>query len=260
MNELQLVVFLVFGIFITPILNTIAIQWDNRLSPAYPPTYCTSGTHLASRWSIMTIPAILSQTRRQCSTCGNGTWWRYAIAEPITGLLFVYSAYYFGFTPELIVSLVFISVLVIIVQTDLTAMIIPNKVVFPAVALMLVFRLFIHPMSIGTYLWGAIAGSGALLLIGLLSGWMFKKESVGGGDIKLYVFIGLVLGVKLTLLSLFLASIAGLIGGVALLLAGRYAKGMTIPFGPYIAVGSVAAYWWGEPLVQSYLRFAGFAG
>lgn len=139
-------------------------------------------------------------------------------------------------------------------------MIIPNKVVYPAVIGMLLLRIFIHPLPLSHYLWGAVAASGALLLIGLIAGWLLKKESVGGGDIKLYVFIGLVLGVKLTLLSLFVASVAGLIGGAILLVLGKYTKGMTIPFGPYIAIGAVISYWWGSSWVDAYLKMAGFIG
>lgn len=245
------------GLLLGGVCNAIAIHWDTRLKPGYPPSYCTYG-HRSSRWAVAPILNLFTSSHRQCPSCGNRTWWRYAAAEPIAGLLFAYSAYLYGFSAELAVSLLFVAVLVIIVQTDITAKIIPNKVVFPAVIGMAVIRLFVHPMPLSHYFLGAVAGSGALLTIGLVAGWLLKKEGMGGGDIKLYVFIGLVLGVKLTLLSLFTASVAGLIGGFMMMAAGKHSRGMTIPFGPFIAIGAIASYWWGDGWTNAYLRLSGF--
>lgn len=116
------------------------------------------------------------------------TWWRYAAAEPITALLFAYSAYHYGMQLELIASLFLISILVIIVQTDITDMIIPNVVVAWGVVGAVIIRLFIHPLPIWDYLIGAVAGSGALLAIGLLAGYLLKKEAMGG-EILSYTFL-----------------------------------------------------------------------
>ncbi|MBH5318230.1 prepilin peptidase [Paenibacillus sp. GSMTC-2017] len=253
MTILYLLAFFMTGLLLGGVLNAVASRWDTRLLTYYPPSYCvqSAGSH-RHRGSIIPMLAILSKKNR-CSTCGNRTWWRYAIAEPITALLFAYSAYHVGMQPELIASLFLISILVIIVQTDLTDMIIPNVVVAWGIGGAVIIRLFIHPLPIWDYLIAAFAGSGALLAIGLLAGWLVKKEAMGGGDIKLYLFIGLILGTKLTLLSLFLSSVIGLVGGIALIVAGKRTSGTTIPFGPYIAIGALCAYWWGDGLVEWYI-------
>ncbi|MFD0586644.1 prepilin peptidase [Paenibacillus sp. GCM10027627] len=249
----------VLGLLLAPILNSIAMHWDSRFKPAIPLSYCTS-SHGANRYlSFIPFISFFSKSKN-CPTCGNATWWRYGAAEPITALLFAYSAYWIGTELELIAALLLISVLAVIVQTDLTCQIIPNKVVFPAIACAMVVRLFIHPLPLWQYGAGALAGSGALLLIGLLAGKLLKKEAMGGGDIKLYVFIGLILGAKLTLFSLFAASVFGLLGGVITIFAGKYSKGNTIPFGPYIAAGALASYWWGDLALEAYLSFAGLSG
>ncbi|GKU79901.1 A24 family peptidase [Paenibacillus sp. L3-i20] len=241
------------GLLLGGVLNRIAIKWDSRLLSHFPPIYCVSGKSVNKKHRAGWLPIIAVFSKKRCSSCGNLTWWRYAAAEPITALLFAYSAYHYGMQLELIASLFLISILVIIVQTDITDMIIPNVVVAWGVVGAVIIRLFIHPLPIWDYLIGAVAGSGALLAIGLLAGYLLKKEAMGGGDIKLYVFIGLILGTKLTLLSLFLSSVIGLIGGILLMALGRHAKGTTIPFGPYIAVGALCAYWWGDRLIGWYI-------
>ncbi len=179
--------------------------------------------------------------------------WLNATGSILTALLFAYSAHKIGPQPELLAVLFFICILAIIVQTDLASMIIPNKVVAAGVAGALLIRAFVHPLPLWNYGVAAFVGSGALLAIGILGEKLLKKETMGGGDIKLYVFIGLILGIKLTLLSLFLASLFGLIGGLALMAASAHARGKVIPFGPYIAAGALAAYFWGDGWIAWYL-------
>ncbi|GGG23510.1 prepilin peptidase [Paenibacillus abyssi] len=182
---------------------------------------------------------------------------RPVLASPLMGLatalLFGLAAFQLGMQKELAAALFFISILIIVVQTDLSELIIPNKVVLIGVAGAILLRLWSHPLPLWNYGIAAIAGSGFLLLIGIAGGKLLKKEAMGGGDIKLYVFIGLVLGIKLTLLSIFLASAAALAIGILQLMLRVYQNGRTIPFGPYIAVGAITAYFWGDRFIEAYL-------
>lgn len=249
--------FSLLGLFSSSILSTIAIRWDNRLISVYPPTYEFDNQykpHLLAIIPLLTIAInIFNKTSNKSLIL-----WRYVVGDLITIALFAHAAFFLGWQLELLALLFFISILIIIVQTDLTDMIIPNKVVLVGVIGALLIRLLVHPLPILNYVIAALAGSGALLVIGLIGSLVLKKETMGGGDIKLYVFIGLILGIKLTLLSLFLASLFGLIGGIAMMVTGVHAKGKTIPFGPYIAVGALAAYYWGNGLIQWYLSLLSF--
>lgn len=256
MTAAGIVAIAVLGLLLGGVLNAVALRWDARFSSAFPPSYCLQADrhrrrhHAFPAW----LPAILAAGCR-CPDCGGAVEWRYAAAEPAAAVLFGYAAYFIGLKPELVPALLLIGVLLIIVQTDLTDMIIPNAVVAVAIAAALVIRLFIHPLPFWDYAAAAFVGSGALLLIGVAGSWLLKREAMGGGDIKLYVFIGLALGIKLTLLSLFLASIFGLIGGLVLMASGAHSRGKTIPFGPYIAAGALAAYFWGNGIITAYLSW-----
>ncbi|CAM4239719.1 leader peptidase (prepilin peptidase)/N-methyltransferase [Paenibacillus endophyticus] len=257
MIVLYIFVIALLGMLVSGILSAIAIQWDTRFQSVNPPIYALNKQTKQRYFTLIPlfkkIMSGINQRKIKPSMA-----WRYALGEFMTTVLFAHAAYTIGWEPELLAVLFFISILVIIVQTDLTDMIIPNKVVAVGVIGAIVIRLFIHPLPLLNYGIAALAGSGALLLIGIISSWILKKETMGGGDIKLYVFIGLILGVKLTLLSLFLASLFGLIGGIVLLATGAHSKGKTIPFGPYIAVGALAAYYWGNGLIDWYLSFLSY--
>lgn len=159
-----------------------------------------------------------------------------------------------GWRGELAIGLLLLCVLYVVLQTDLAEMIIPNEAILVGLAASLVLRLFLHPLLYWDYAAAAIGGSSFLLMIAILFDRVFGKEAIGGGDIKLYLFLGLVLGIKLTLLSIFLASVLGLAVLVPLQWINRKGTGEPVPFGPFIAGGAWIAYLWGDALVNAYLN------
>src|SRR5690606_8433930 len=127
----------------------------------------------------------------------------YPIGEAATALLFTLMAWQLGPVLELIPALLLVSILVAITISDLRYMLIPDRIVFFGYACALVLRIFIHPLPFWNYLLAFLVGGGTLYMIAWLSEVILKKEGMGGGDIKLFAFIGLLLGIKLTLLTLF---------------------------------------------------------
>lgn len=128
-------------------------------------------------------------------------------------------------------------------------MIIPDKVLLFFLPIFIIERIFI-PLSPGwDSLLGAVVGFGLLYIIAVIS-----KGGMGGGDIKLYGVIGIVLGVKMVLLSFFIATLTGaLFGGIGLF-TGKVQKGKPIPFGPFICLGVLLAYFWGENILEWYFQ------
>lgn len=143
-------------------------------------------------------------------------------------------------------------VLYMIVQTDLAEMIIPDFLVFTGFAVALALRTVVHPLPFWNYIVAAFAGSGFLLIVGVLAGRIMRKEALGGGDVKLYVFIGIVLGIKLTLLSIFVASLVGLILALIQSVLKRGSQGGPLPFGPSIAIAAMMCFLWGDRLINWY--------
>jgi leader peptidase (prepilin peptidase)/N-methyltransferase len=99
---------------------------------------------------------------------------------------------------------------------------------------------------------GAIAGGGAILAMAIFGKLLFRKEAMGGGDVKLMAFIGSLLGWKLALLTFFIAPFFGALVGIPL----KLMKGNeTIPYGPYLSLGAVIAIFYGHTILR--ILFAG---
>ncbi|MGB3100878.1 MAG: A24 family peptidase, partial [Psychrobacillus psychrotolerans] len=185
----------------------------------------------------------------KCRGCGTKIHWVYPVMELATGLLFAFAYYQLGFTLELVVALLFISLLVIITVSDIAYMLIPDKILLFFLIPLIVLRVF-EPLSPWwDSIVGAVVGFGVLFLIAIVS-----KGGMGGGDIKLFFVIGLVLGWVPTLLTLFLASIIGTVIGVISLKRTKQGRKTPIPFGPSIAIAAIIAYFYGESLVDWYVN------
>ncbi len=183
----------------------------------------------------------------KCRTCGAKIGFFYPLMELLTGILFAFAYIQFGFTLELAVALLFISLLVIITVSDIAYMLIPNKVLLPFAIVLLIGRIMSPLDPFWDAFVGAVIGFGILFIIAFLS-----KGGMGGGDIKLFFVIGLVLGFKLTILALFISSVIGLFAGVLQLIWQKKGRKHPIPFGPWIALGSILTYFYGQEILEWY--------
>ena len=102
-----------------------------------------------------------------------------------------------------------------------------------------------------------LAGGGALYLIGVLGELILKKESMGGGDVKLAAMLGAFMGWKLILAALFVAFLVGAVVGVVTLARKPKDWDSSLPFGPFIALGAVLALLWGESALLWYSSLLG---
>ena len=142
-----------------------------------------------------------------------------------------------------------ISLLVIIVVSDIKYMVIPDKVLLFFTGIFLIERILL-PL---TPWWDSLVGAGAgffiLLLIAVIS-----KGGMGGGDIKLFALVGFALGLKTVALSFFLSTLFGALFGVTALLLKVIKRGHPIPFGPFIALGTLVAYFFGDFIIDWYIH------
>ena len=98
---------------------------------------------------------------------------------------------------------------------------------------------------------GGVAGGGALWLVAILGTWAFRKEAMGGGDIKMMTMIGAFLGWQGALLTVFLGALVGTIVFVPIALRSE----KLVPFGLFLALGAGLAFYAGRPLIDWYLGF-----
>jgi leader peptidase (prepilin peptidase)/N-methyltransferase len=241
-----------FGLLIGSFLNVVAIRTLKQESIAFPPSHCVNCDHRLGVFDLIPVLSYLG-LRGRCRYCKLRISPVYPFGESLTALLYGVSAWYFGVNHELIPALVFTSILVMIIVTDIREMLIPNRIVYSGMLIIALIRLFIHPLPLFNYALAFILGGGIILAISVIGTLVLRKEGMGGGDLKLFALVGLVLGIKLTLLSIFMSSLLGTLFGVAMMVIGRYERGKHIPFGPFIAAGSLISYLWGNNIVQWYL-------
>lgn len=239
--------FFIFGLIMGSFYNVVGLRIPKDESIVYPGSHCTACSHTLNWYELIPVVSYIF-LRGKCKVCQSRVSPIYPAMELLTGLLFALGFWYFGFSWELAVAILFVSLLIIIVVSDIAYMLIPDKILLVFGLPLVVLRL-IEPLSPwwDAFL-GAAAGFSLLLLIAIIS-----KGGMGGGDIKLYGVVGLVLGVKLTLLSFFLATFIGTVIGVLGIALKIWSRKQPVPFGPSIALGAVIAYFWGNDLIQLYL-------
>jgi leader peptidase (prepilin peptidase)/N-methyltransferase len=239
------VLFLFFGSF----LNVVALRalegktvWNPKRSHC---PHCR--TRLTWRDLIPVFSWLL--LRGRCRTCGEPISWIYPLGELSAAILLTFVVVRGGLSAETFVVVVLFSFILAVTLTDIRAKLMPNKITYPGIAVLLVLRLLIHPeLPLWAYLTGFLAGGAVLTLLALV------PNGMGGGDIKLFALIGLGLGWETVLFALFYSCVWGTVIGLPLKWAGKIKPRQPIPFGPFILLGTLTAWAYGSDIWQSYLQ------
>jgi len=238
-----------YGLILGSFYNVVGLRVPLKQSIVKPRSSCPTCGHQLKPYELIPVISYLFQGGK-CRGCQSRISPVYPTFELLTGILFAAAPYFVGWSSELIVALTLISLLMIITVSDIHYMIIPDKILLWFAGIFLMERIFVPLTPWWDSILGAVIGFALLLIIAVVS-----KGGMGFGDVKLYALLGLVLGTKLVLLSFFLATLFGaVIGGLAMVL--RIVKRrQPIPFVPFIALGTLAAYFWGSELIQFYLNY-----
>ena len=233
------------GLALGSFLNVVAARVPRRRSIVTPASACMEcGTALAWRDNVPLLSWVL--LRGRCRHCGTRISALYPGVELATALLVAACVLDFGLSGRFVVGALFCAVLVAVTATDLTHRIIPNRIVVPAAAVILVAQTALEPSPQWTL--GALGASGFLFLAVLA-----YPAGMGMGDVKLALVMGAALG-KTVAVAMMLGMLTALLPSIILLARhGSAARKMGIPFGPFLALGSVVALFFGEQLVDWYL-------
>lgn len=247
--HILLIYILIVGLTLGSFYNVVGLRVPLKKSIVAPRSACPKCNHQLTAIELIPVLSYIMQGGK-CRRCKASVTPLYPIVELMTGLLFLAAPLVLGWSSELFIAWTLISLFMIIFVSDITYMIIPDKVLLVFAGIFLLERALFPLNPWWDSIVGAIVGFVLLLLIAMIS-----KGGMGGGDIKLFALIGLVVGVKLVLLSFFLATLFGAIFGVVGLLIGKLKRKNPIPFGPFIAAGTLTAYFFGEVIIQAYLAF-----
>lgn len=245
-NKITYIIIFFYGMTLGSFYNVVGLRTPLNKSIIKPRSHCSKCEHILT--PIELIP-VLSYVllKGKCRHCQVSISSLYPTMEVITGILFMVGPLIMGWTYELIIAWTLISLCTIIIVSDLTYMIIPDKVLI-VFAVIFVIERFVFPLDPWwDSMLGAVTGFILLLLITLIS-----KGGMGGGDIKLFAVLGLLLGIKVVLLAFFLSTFLGALIGMIGILFGKLEKKKPIPFGPFICVGTLLAYFFGEQIIKWY--------
>jgi leader peptidase (prepilin peptidase)/N-methyltransferase len=214
------------------------------------------GATITAKENIPLVSFIVQRGR--CRHCGAGISFRYPVIEVVTGALFALAAWKFDYSLETLVYLAFFWALVVLSAIDLEHRLLPNRVVYPA-------------FVIG---WGALAAVAladadvdrlldAALGMVIFGGFFFVVALVfpagmGGGDVKLAFVLGTFLGYLgapgLVVVGMFLSFLLGALFGVGLMALQKGGRKTMVPFGPFLALGTVITVFVGQSILDAYLK------
>ncbi len=228
-------------------LNVVAARLPERRSLVRPRSSCVScGTEIAWYDNVPVVSYLV--LRGRCRSCGARIGVRYLAVELLTAALVAACFAVFGFSGEAFVAAFFVSCLVVVSAVDLERRIIPDAIVLPATAIVLAAQIALEPSRAPEYVLAAVAASGFLFLAVLA-----YPRGMGMGDVKLALLMGAALG-KSVAVAMMLGMLAALAVAVYLLVRdGMAARKAAIPFGPFLALGSIVALFWGDELLERYL-------
>jgi leader peptidase (prepilin peptidase)/N-methyltransferase len=232
------------GLALGSFLNVVAARVPLRRSVVKPRSACMSCGHELAWYDNLPLVSY-ARLRGRCRACGVRISVLYPAVEVATALLVAASVWKFGLTGEAAVAAFFCAVLVAVTATDLTHRIVPNRIVVPAAALVLIAQTALEPRP--EWALGAL-GASLFLFVAAVA----YPAGMGMGDVKLAVLMGAALG-KSVAVALFAGMIFALVPSLFLLARhGSAARKMGIPFAPFLALGSVLALFYGHELLNAY--------
>ena len=226
----------IFGSVMGSFLNVLAVRLSNNESILWPGSHCHNCNHRLRWYELIPVVSYLIQKgRSRC--CHTIIPISYLIIEIVTGVLYMVSYHSFGFSYDFIISLIFISSLIVIIVSDIEYMIILDEIIAISSILIILLELVFYGLDYTVY--KILAGIFAFItmyVIKLIGDRLFKRESMGGGDIKLMFLFGIVLGYPLAICDIFLATFIAFPVAIFILFSRR---DNLIPFGPFLAMGAI---------------------
>ena len=225
-----------FGIVMGSFYHVVATRLSNDESIVFPGSHCPKCNHFLKWYENIPVVSYLI-LKGKCSHCHSKIPISYLIVEVITGLLFMACFHSFGFSLMLLISLIFISSLVIVIVSDIEYMIILDEVlVVSALMIILIYLVGDGWLKMAYHIYNGIGAFVAMYSIKLLGDKVFKKESLGGGDIKLMFLFGLVIGFPMAICTIFLATFIAFPIALIILFSD---KENIIPFGPFLSIAAI---------------------
>ncbi len=243
----------IIGAIMGSFLGCMGYRIPNKIKTTYPSSFCNDcGKPL--KW-YMNIPIIsYIALGGKCAYCHKPINFIYPFVEIASALLFLCNYVTFGFTTNFFISTILTCALMVTIVSDFLYFYISDRVlILSGIGIIITLLCFESSDIVFKYIIASAVIFILMYLIKLLGNALFKKESLGDGDIKLMGVIGLSIGVMSSIISLFIASVTGLV--FSLIISKKNKEGI-IPFGPFLLIGALITLYFSDiitPFIQTYL-------
>lgn len=231
------VIFFIFGLVFGSFYTVVGLRLSNNESIVKPRSHCTNCKKYLEWYELIPIISYIIQGAK-CRGCKKHISIKYPLYELLTGVCFLLTYLVFGLTINIIIPLTLISLLIIVIISDIEYMIIPDEVILFGSILIIVETLIIKGIDgFLAAIVNAILFFIVMYLIKLIGDFIFKQESLGGGDIKLMFMIGLAFHIKAIVVIIFVASFIALPYAVIIMIRKKEAM---VPYGPFLSLTAIA--------------------
>jgi leader peptidase (prepilin peptidase)/N-methyltransferase len=275
--HIEPIIYALFGLVIGSFLNVCIYRIPLGKSVVFPSSACPAcGTPIRPYDNIPVLSYLL--LRGKCRACAKSISIQYPLVELLTAAAFLTCALEWNFTSPTFVNTLFLSVVIILIFTDLNHRILPNVLTLPGTLAGILLSPFQSPSyysfdplagRVASLLWpgnpnillpwigallGALIGGGILLLFGLGYEKLRKRQGLGMGDVKMIAMVGAFLGWPLAIMTVMAGSIFGTIIGVFLIIFRHSNLQTKLAFGVFLGIGAAMSLFYGLPFLFWYLR------
>ncbi len=273
------IILFAFGISIGSFINVLEMRMFKRDDFIKTPSHCPKCKHKLNLLDLIPIFSFFF-LKGHCRYCGTKVSWQYPIVEFISGILFLLSGVYITIYMHItnistlfytIILSIFLGLNLVIflffALYDVKHQIVPNQVILPLIIYALIFNsvvsvtmhfypnaIFLDLWSSYSLLWNIVSGVSGGAFIALII-FLTKGKGMGGGDLKLVVYMGLILGLKGLIVAFYIAVISGSIIGILWGIKKKRLKGLKLPFALFLSFGAIISFFYADKVTDIYLHF-----
>ena len=257
MDWFSMLVLFVVGLPIGSFLNVVIWRLPREENIAFPPSHCPACDGKIKPYDNIPVVSYLILGGK-CRSCGAPISIRYPLVELLTALLFAAAWPLTGsaLSWELAAAIIFSGIGVAVSGIDIPHRIIPDSLSLGGLAV----GLILAPLRAGEFsallpaFLSALFGAALLLLVRVAGKALFKREAMGWGDVKLIAMIGAFVGWRGVILTVFLASFLGAVGGaIAMASSAETRENRLVPFGPFLMAAGLIVFYFGDSIIGWYL-------
>jgi len=240
-----------FGLIAGSFVNVVIHRLPRGESVAFPGSHCPAcGAPIRPYDNVPVLSWLF--LRGRCRVCRALISGRYPAVELANAVLWVAVFLRAPGWADFASGAFLCSACLALLAIDAEFRILPDRITLTGIAVGLALSFFSRVRSPASSFAGAAIGAGGLWLVAFLYEKWKKVEGMGLGDVKMLGMIGALLGASGVVIAVLLASVAGSLVGLALMAARRGSLQTALPFGVFLALGAVAAFFWAPVLIELY--------